>query len=358
MYADNDEKIRRFLRDPEKNIWDDALLLNLWNDEQRSFSRQWGFFQTPVIIRVPPLCHMAHLFNWESHYSGYEIGHTYQALRYNWQTPIVCAYVWESQELGYGAGEDNQTGTVFTFPWEAYLIDTPAEMPPFGFPSDFHEVVFFAYDREPLQYRSLKEIQSRDTDHKNRSGKPTCFTIKDDFSSEFYLYPKPEPVWDDVHGEFYHGMLIHGEVTGADGFPYTFPLTLPITYGTVVDITNAETTQNEGVATNYADIDENILLVYRNRIKDIGSKEDSVSLPVYMQKYIEHAVLARAYKANTDGRIQSLADYWAWRKDIGKAVMLRYRYKRLTDRDLRLSGSFKPTRRGHGPRLPSDYPVI
>jgi hypothetical protein len=128
--------------------------------------------------------------------------------------------------------------------------------------------------------------------------------------------------------------------------------------GTVLDITGYETTTDQGIASDYFDLDDNILLVYRARLVDIVNKSDEVGLPRYLQKYLEYGVIANAYRANTDGKIQSLADYWDWRKNIGKEVLLRFRYKRLADRDFAFTGGFSPTRRAHGPRLPSGYPVI
>jgi hypothetical protein len=198
MFQDNLEKIRRFIRDPDGSIWDDSLLLGLWNDEQRLFCRQWGYLQIPATIRVPPHSHMTYLYDWENTYTAYTTGHVYQALVYNRQTPIVCCHVWESQEIGLGVGSDTQTGDQYTYPWEAFLISTPADMPPFGWPKDFHQVVLMAYDKEPLEYIPWKLLTCRDTDYKTYHGSPVYYTTRDDFSGEFYLYPRPSPVWNDV----------------------------------------------------------------------------------------------------------------------------------------------------------------
>jgi hypothetical protein len=344
MYSDNKTKIRRFIRDPKGNIWDDPMLLNLWNDEQRIFSREYGFNETPTILRVPPAYQMGYCHEWEWGHNQHAQGRTFRLGIYNRQTPAVCTAVWETQALGLGTGSDAEQGHRFTQPWEAYMVPTPADLTPVWWPSDFHSVVFMAFDNDPLEPIDFKRLTSQDISYRSYQGSPQNYVIKDDLSQEFYLYPRPAAVWDDVDGS---GVVVHTDFATEDSET-----------GTIVDATGAETSQNEGAAIDYLRADDNVLLVYRNRTEDIAENADEPGIPRYLQKYIEYGVIARAYKANTDGKIQSLADYWDWRKSISKEVLLRLRYKRLQDRDFRLTGGRPPVRQRRGPKLPSTYPPV
>jgi hypothetical protein len=344
LYSENRTKIRRFLRDPEGNICEDAFLLGLWNDEQRLFSRENGLYETPLILRVPPQFQMSYCFDCEWAQNQHAQGRSYRFGVYNRQSPMVCTALWELEALGISTGADAEQGTRFTHPWEAYAITSPADLAPNWWPSDFHSVVLLAYDNEPLEPITWKQMVAEDLSYRSTQGEPQNFVIKDDLSEEFYLYPRPAAVWDDVTGS---GMVIDTDFA-----------TETAETGTILDATGAETTATEGAAFDYLRSDDNILLIYKNRLPDIVDDTDELGLPRYLQKYLEHGVLSCAYRANTDAKIQSLADYWEWRKTIGKQALLRFRYLRLSDRDFRLTGGQAAPRQRKGPKLPSHYPPI
>lgn len=242
------------------------------------------------------------------------------------------------------ASAETVDGARFTHPWEAYMVVSPAELSPTWWPEDFHSAVLMAYDNEPLEPITWKQMVSMDPSYRTYQGTPQCFVVRDDLSQEFYLYPRPAAEWADVDGD---GMVTASGLGTEDA-----------ELGAIVDATGAETTQDQGAAIDYLSSDGNVLLVYRHRLMDIAEDADTPGVPRYLQKYIEYGVIARAYRANTDGQIKTLADYWDWRKSISKEVLVRLRYKRLQDRDYRLTGRGAPVRNRRGPRLPSTYPAI
>lgn len=99
MFSDNKTKIRRFIRDPNGRIWDDAFLLNLWNDEQRVFSREFGLNETATVLRIPPGYQMSYTHDCEWAHVQHAQGRTYRMGVYNRQTPVVCTATWEVQEI-------------------------------------------------------------------------------------------------------------------------------------------------------------------------------------------------------------------------------------------------------------------
>jgi hypothetical protein len=107
------------------------------------------------------------------------------------------------------------------------------------------------------------------------------------------------------------------------------------------------------------DAADNVLLIYDIDPADIQDELDESDFPAQLQKYIEYGVLDRAYGANTDGRIKSLREYWAFRYEMGIQVVKRYMSMRKQDRNYRFVTSTLPARRTvRRARLPDSYPAI
>lgn len=347
LYKDNLERIRRFLRDPDGNIWSDAFLLNLWNDEQKVFCRQHHFLRAVEILRHPPHYQMAYIHNFEYAYVSPTTGRSYKALIEHQQSPAVCSYLWEVQLRGTGTGSESDTGYRITHPWEGYLVATPADLVPSWFPADHRTTIAMLYDEEPIDQMSWKEMVSRDIAYKTYQGEPQWFVIKDDVSHEFYLYPRPGAVWDDVDGDSESGMVLHSDFT-----------TESSETGDIIDASGGGPGSDLGLSIDLLRTADNVLLLYQRSLVDIAGKNESIDLPVFLQKYIEQAVIKRAYQANTDGQIKSLSDYWGWRKTISMELLSQFNVRRLADRDFRLTSGRGASRRRRGPRLPSTYPAV
>jgi hypothetical protein len=110
--------------------------------------------------------------------------------------------------------------------------------------------------------------------------------------------------------------------------------------------------------TDTLDVDGNLVVFFESRAVDLDDSDDESLLPDFLQRYVEYGVISRAYKANTDGKIQSLADYWAMRRVAGIAAIKRFMSKRLVDRDYRLeTGRMSSDSQYRHPRLPDEYPA-
>lgn len=347
MYADNEKKIRRFLRDPDEKIWDDTFLRNLWNTEQKFFARQIPFMLKVEVLRHPPQYHYTYMHDWEWQYADPDVGRPYQTFLKHRQSGYVCTYFWEIQQLGIGTGSESDTGYRYTHPWEGYMVGTPAELIPNWFPVDFQQAEKVFFDEEPIEFITWKKLVSKDIAYRSYTGDPQWWTIRDQVSREFYLYPRPSAVWDDIDGNSDTGMVLHSDFTAeADET------------GVPIDATGAETTADLGLLSDYLRTADNILMIYKTGMADIKSANDDPGISRYFQKYIEYGVLSRAYRANNDGSIKSLADYWTWRKSLGAHIINQYIINRLADRDFRLTSGRRSPRRRRGPRLPSTYPDV
>ena len=343
MWSDNKKKIRRFLRDPDAKLWDDVFLLRLWNDEQKEFGRAHHFNEAVTILRHPALYQSTFCYPWEYAYNQHAEGYSRKAFKYHQQWEGAVCWLWEVQEVGINITSDIDSGYMVTQPWESYIVINPAEYLPMWFPDDMKSVVFMAYDKDPLEYIPYKQLMYQDRSFKTYSGEPENYTIIDEYSKEFYLYPTPGVVWDDIEGE---GLMM--DTSWAES---------SAEIGTPIDLTETVFTSDIGGALDALQIEDNVLLIYKRSFNDIQYDTDIPNLSRYLQKYIEQGVLSKAYQANTDGKIKSLADYWTWRKQLGSEVMKRLAWKRLEDRNFQLTfGSVPRARRG--PRLPSTYPPV
>jgi hypothetical protein len=343
-------KIRRFLRDPNGNIWDDAFLLRTFNDEQRYFNKQVGMLERVAVVRVPPFYQMAYFYDWEWAQTEHATGKVYQALRYHEQSDLQFCYRFESQIVGFGSGSDNDEGMHYTQPWEAWHTDTIGEPAPLPFPQDFEKTLAIYWDRDPIDFLTIKEISSKDQSWRTREGRPVAYTRRDSESKEFYLYPHADtPVFDDVEGRLdYYGQVLFDDSN-----------TESAETGAIADTTGQVLNSDEGAVTESLETDDNILLIYEADCEDLADITDEGNLTNYLQKYVEYATLERSYSANTDGKIKSLQDYWQWRAKLGVEIVKRFKLRRRTDRDYRLITKTVGRRRGRQhPRLPDSYPAL
>jgi len=299
-------------------------------------------------VRIPPQYGSSHMFDWEWAFADSK---SHKCLHHYDQSNMTLCYRWEMQ-LYVNTGAQADEGYHFTHPWEGYLGYTFADLPPAWFPIDFDTAKFIAWDKEPIEYITYKQIQSDNSSYRNQTGKPKYYFRRDELSNEFYLYPKPAyPVFDDITGDAINGQVLFdsdntdsGDVNQEDG--------------TIIDITNLFPQSTLGIATDEVIADDNILIIYVPDAVDIESMDDEPSYPKWIQKYIEYGAIERAYKANTDGKTPTLAEYWAWRKELGVEVIKQFKFKQRTDRDYRLtSKDGMAFRNRKGPRLPDTYPA-
>lgn len=403
-FAKELRRLRVFLRDPDGNIWDRSLLLNLYNDAQREIQIKTRYIESIRTLRVPPLYHASYLFDWEWPYLSTDQNQFYKALKDFQQGDFVHCYQWEAA-LDFAYVPDD--GAHFTQPWEAFF-GTPGDQVKIKFPSNFHTAKFFAYDRLPIEYRTKKEIQLTDTGYINRTGKTFAYYREDDLDNSFIPYPLPSSVdWFDldetssdteyVYSHSWESDFVTGEkftdededndrdyiyswetgtLTGKDSVGHGMWLfeaqyqsggmvtsvstdTTPDTSGTFAYRIGSLDSQSFGIAVDVIEADNNFVLIYDAVPTDIRFDGDESDYPVFLRKYVEHLVLSRAYRVNNDGNIKSLAEYWDYRANVGLEMIKKYMTKRYQDRDFRLLTKGTPvvSVRRH-PKLPSTYPAI
>ena len=399
-------RIRRFLRDPVGNIWNRALLLNLFNDSQREIQMKTWYLEDVQAIRIPPLYHCAYLHDWEWTYLPSNLTQFYQALRYHPQGDYVVCHRWETQLNSSGDASDE--GVHFTQPWEAFTGVIPGEQIRIRFPSNFHTAKLMAYNKEPIEYTDKKTLQAYDSSYLNRAGTTFAYYREDSLDNSFIPYPIPTSIdWNDLdeisatpdfiythdwestylsgngdqfttndatdlidyifvweldftgQDEAGHGMWLFEGVYSVDGMVTHVSGDTTTELGTIIQRTGSFLTSEQGIAVDVVEATNNFLIIYDVIPTDLASDDDESDFPVFLQKYIEQGVLARAYRVNNDGNIKSLAEYWERRTQVSLEMIKKYMSKKLQSRDYRLTTRQIPTMRTKKqPRLPSSYPAV
>jgi hypothetical protein len=190
-------RIRRWVRDPDANIFTDNFLMRLFNDEQHRVFSELGLVDTVKVVRTHPAFQDAYLHEWEWPYTGHSGGEVYQAFAYLDAEAAAYTAIWEPEHFkGYDAFTLD-VGTQYTQPWEAWMADAPAFPPPIPMPADFHEATLIAYDRRRLEPEDLGSIQDLDPSWRTQRGTPVGYWRHQKNDNWIYLWPLPNLTWAD-----------------------------------------------------------------------------------------------------------------------------------------------------------------
>jgi hypothetical protein len=341
-WGDELVKIRKYLRDPDGNLWSEAFLRHLYNDVQNDFQHKTNVLEGVEASRVPQTFQWAYQHDWEWRYLPTTESQFYQCL--NQHDEGVFCHRWETQQVAGIASDVADYGAHFTQAWEAYM-DTPGDEVKMRFPQNFNGVRFIAYDEQPIDALSRKQVQSTDPSYVTREGIPLCYYPNDKTDNSYVLYPRPSTAFvNEAAGE--------GIAQFADGD------TEDTTTGLIATRTGSFD-DGLGVPVDIVDVQDSVFLVYTVSPSDVRTESDEPDFPQFLRKYIRYGVISRAYGGNNDGRIRSLAEYWNGRYMMGVQFVKRYIRNKKNDRDYRLTTKGNVVRRTvKHPRLPDGYPAV
>ena len=341
----NDEltKIRRLLRDPDSNIWTDDFILQLFNDIQKDFQHRTSVLEDAAVQRIPGIYHFAYMHDWEYQFLPTTLSVFYQCL--NQHDEGVFCHRWESQVVTAIAADVSDYGAHFTQPWEAYMGLNPGDVLKNRFPANMRNLKHIAYNEKPIYRTTKKTVSTTDPSYVTVEGEPFAYYEYDDLDDSYVLYPRPSASFAD-------------EIDGAEGPAwYISDDTEDVTTGTIAVRTGDFATDNVGAVFDIIGLTNNVFMIYDVDPTNIETASDDGDFPDFLKKYIRYGAISRAYGANTDGRIQSLSDYWSLRYLAGVEATKKFSRNKNNDRDYRLitgGASFRNLKRH--PRLPSTYP--
>lgn len=334
-FSDELTIIRRFLRDPDGNIWTDADIRTYWNDAALELATKAGYLEQVNAYRYPPEWTFSYMTDWEYQYAN---GDRYQCLL-AWQARnMTVCYPWEA---GYflSSSDTPDSGYRFTHPWEGHAVGSPADVVPSSLHARFHAMKFLAFDEQELAPTTRKELGELDGFYRTSAGTAVCYWMPDEEGNQIVLYPRPSAVvWDEDE--------VEDSFADAGGIVTWEEAALP----------DGET----GVTTLTISPEDNLFAVFESIPRtvgdDAGSWQEELDWPGFMTKYVRYGTLERCFGADTDGFIPSLRDFWQLRKELGVRAIRRFKSMRRKDRDYQL-GAGKSKERSRHPRLPASYPA-
>jgi len=346
-WGDDLVKIRRLLRDPSAKIWSDEYLRHLFNDVQTDFQHKTKVLEDFIVQRVPGVYSFAYMHDWEHEHLPSGTDAPYRCLTQH-DVFVVC-HRWEAQAItGIDSGVSDY-GVHWTQPWEAFMGLIPGDVITMRFPGNLRSLKYIAYDEEPIYALTKKRVQSTDSSYITTSGEPIGYYELNDVDDAYVLYPRPAVSFVD-------------ELDGNDEEPVWFieDDTEDITTGTVAVREGSTDSDSAGIPVDIVDTTSNVFMIYSVDPTEVLLAWDEGDFPQFLKKYIRYGVVARAYGANTDGRIRSLSAYWQKRYQHGIFNAKRYRRNWYQDHDYRLTtkDGGEPRRNNRHPRLPDTYPAV
>jgi hypothetical protein len=336
-FTDQITIVRRFLRDPDANIWDTSQLKLYWNAVQIEIAQKIGFLELAHSYRYPPSYTFSFMHEWEKAHAE---GDTYQCFTPLQQQGIVCTYPWEAAYWMDQAAPADE-GMRFTHPWESAYA-TPADVVKLPLHVDYNKMKYVAWDEETITPLNEKQIALHDGSYRTCAGDPQHYYHPDEEHNEVVLYPRPSAVtWAEDN-------IVTNETVG-----------LQDDEGLISWREDGLTEQDTGLTIEQIDTEGQLFCVFEALPQAIDDDIDTIEdWPDYMLYALRAGTLERAFGANTDGFIPSLRDYWKMRKETAIKAIKLFKQARSKDRDYRLGGYGRKTGQHSTLRLPSSYPAI
>lgn len=197
IWAEQLRRIRRMLRDPSGNIWTDAQLLHMFNQEQQLIFTQAGGVRDVKVSKIPPHFYCAYCYDWEWGFSENTLGDVLQWGYFEESEAVCTSFFWELQQLQGMTPDVQASGEMWVHPWEAWYCTTPAESPPIPCPTGFHKMIGIYWDKAPIGALTRKEVMDDQT-WRNRQGESIAYYRDDKLTDFILLHPIPSVVdWGD-----------------------------------------------------------------------------------------------------------------------------------------------------------------
>lgn len=309
-WSDIITRLRRYLRDPDGDIWADDDLLTYYNDAAIEVSYKSGFFNKLESFNFPPLYDYAYTYDWER---DVYTGDGYQAFDYDQITGDVITYPWEA---AYSATTVTTTDLSYrqTQPWEV-IYGSPSDVIKILLPEETNKIKMVLWDKRALEPVTEEKLAASDGYYRTTIGYTQYYYHPDREHNQIVIYPFPSSTW--------LGSGTDKDPWDADDFTETEALVL--------------------IAESFP-----AALVDENSAPDI---------PAYLIKYVEYATLERAFGMDTDGYLPQMRDYWKFRKDVGIEAIKKWRRLALGPQKFRLGGTLPKSPVSRHPRLPADQYV-
>lgn len=325
--VDSLPRLRRFLRDPDGAIWDNAAIVRFWNRAQIDLAEKAKIHLAAEAFRYPSVYNFAYSYGWERGFLEGDLTQFGTVMRQ--QAGTVTTYSWEvGSALNVAVPH---SGNAYSQPWES-VYGAPADVLPVKVHSRIIKPIVVAYDEVVLEATEIQRLSRQDPYWRTRKGTPACWYWWDQTRTSIGLYPNPTASISETE---------IGDILSDTG-------------GIVLFTDTGSETNPSGLVTEEVALTDNLFVAYVPFPAQISSVSDETDWPEYCRHYLECHVLYQAFGADTDGFIPSLRDYWKSRYDMGVEILKGLKYKRLKDAVITMGRGQVANRPGE-PRLPFTY---
>ena len=193
-FSEVETRLRRFLKDPNADIWSQQLLIDLFNQAQEEFNDSTRILEKICSIRIPSQYDFSMVYEWEEEFTdGKASGLMCQ---------FVAAQYMSTQEWEIDAWVGQLPviagGYRATQPWERYSVSVVVHgKSVFKFPEDYKTCSMLIWNRYRLKPITEESAMRSSRNYETRAGWPRYYyTIGRDQDREFVIYPLPsEIVW-------------------------------------------------------------------------------------------------------------------------------------------------------------------
>lgn len=329
-------KMRRFLRDPDAEIWTAAQIMILWNEAAIEVCQKTGILQRMQVYEYPPEYTYSYLWDWEWAFTS---DTTNRVMNLWTRANYVICYPWEASFWMTSPGPADDGGR-YTHTWETIYV-TPGDVVPIPLHAQLSKVKYMAWDEEQIDPLPERVIAKGDGAYKTTAGLPQHYYFTDVEHNQIVLYPRPSTVTVDdlpTQDEIIIAFEDDGEIV-------------------LLAADDSYDESDVGYISEAISAEDQLFVVFESLPDQITDADAVITLlPDWVLKTIMCGVLERAFGMNTDGFVPSLRDYWQQRKDLGIKALKVYREAHLQDRDYRLGGNIPQARSRL--RLPAGYPAV
>lgn len=345
LVSESLSRLRLLLRDTDSHVFSDDVLVRLWDECQQEFAVKSQLLERVVNLPVPATALMTYTQPWEADYGGQPC-----ALLYNYMSPYSFTQPWEVG-LITGTDADPTGGYTVTQMWEAVQVESQNRIFHY-FPDDCLEVSYLAYDNRPVEWAFREEIDASNTAFKTRSSTRPLFYAEDSASGIFYAYPRLTATYGVTELSSEYGEVVYDpDTTNASLNPDT-------DYGVIVYGTNLEIDSDYGVVIR-AQVDNDALqMIYTYSPIQLTSPSQTIEWPRWCVKYVEFALLAKLFKAETDLFNQALSDFYNARYNYGLHMCELFKSNQHSMRSYQMQSlqNGRNSQRRKLADLPSNYP--
>ncbi len=351
-------RIRRLVKDVDSDVFTDARLLRLYNRSRTRLFRETRLRVRGAVLPNPSVIFYGICHRWEKgSVSGLSTWEPFfiEAVNY-----YICTQPWEVQSTVGASVVDADGGYVVSATHDIIHAEHQ-NLVPHVLPSDFHSLLYIAWQDKCIYVKLKDWIMDYDTNWKNKQSDEVLFAYLDLHPGERKFVPFPCPTYESTEisraGAIGAGFLSYVESGDPDDLDWDSG-----SVGAVYDITkiNPED-EGSGAVMEVATSSTGFTVFFICVPEDVAATTETDILPRPFRKYIEFLAASDALMSDTDMKDRKKAQFLQLRYRMGAQLISGLMQRLRSSRVYRLEalGEHLYPRAGRRrPVLPAGYPRL